>query len=305
MNPTVSAKRTKRPARGRRGAASGRAWRTVGRRRTPPFPPARDMPVQQRRFADVGVADERNERGRISRCATGPPRTPHVFERIAERRDAVGDAAPVDLEFRFTGSTRSDTAAQPREFGTGADEVRLAVPQLREFDLQFSFATARTLGKDVQDDGGAVDDRQVDHRFERGALPRPQIVEHEHFRRAQFPLRFARSRAPCRCRPGSPGQPSANAVSTRPAIWTPAASTSASNSAQFGRKRPPRILKVDGNDERALHLNHLWVGFGSGRVAPRVGVLPCGAGCRCAMSHASPWLYRGPGRSRIAASSRM
>ncbi len=78
------------------------------------------------------------------------------------------------LEFRFAGSARSDAAAQTGQVGADADEVRLPVAQLRELDLQLSFAAARVLREDVEDQHRAVDDRQRNDLLEIVALARPQ-----------------------------------------------------------------------------------------------------------------------------------
>ena len=57
---------------------------------------------------------------------------------------------------------------------------------MREFDLQFAFATARALREDIEDHHRAIDDRKRDRAFEIGPLTRPQIVEDENLRRAEF-----------------------------------------------------------------------------------------------------------------------
>jgi hypothetical protein len=77
----------------------------------------------------------------------------------AQERHARLDAAPIDLELRFTGTARPDATAEPRERRAVADEVRLTETQLREFDLQLPFATARTLREDIEDHHRTIDDR--------------------------------------------------------------------------------------------------------------------------------------------------
>ena len=148
-------------------------------------------PVEQRRLADVGVADQRDER--IAAAAGAPRRAlfAHDFELPAEQGHARGDLAPVDLELRFTGTTRTDAAAEPRERGARTDQIRLPVTQLRELDLQLSFARARVLREDVEDQHRAVDDRQRHDLLEVGALARAQIVEHHQHVGVEFRWRAA------------------------------------------------------------------------------------------------------------------
>jgi hypothetical protein len=66
-----------------------------------------------------------------------------------------------------------------------ADEVRLPVAQLREFDLQLPLAAACALREDVEDDHRAIDDRKGDDPLQARSLARPQVVEHEDLRRPE------------------------------------------------------------------------------------------------------------------------
>ena len=180
MKPTVSARRTLRPGRDV-GAAQRRIERRerlVGDERAFALPGPGE-PVEQRRLADVRVADERDERIAAAPAAPRLALLAHVVELALQQRDALLDLAAVDFELRFAGTARADAAAQPRERGARADQVRLAVAQLRELDLQLAFARARVLREDVEDEHRAVDDRQRDDLLEVRALARPQIVEHE------------------------------------------------------------------------------------------------------------------------------
>ena len=98
----------------------------------------------------------------------------------------MGDAAAIDLELRLAGPARADSAAQTREIRAGADQVRLAVAQLREFHLQLAVAAARVPRKHVEDDHRAVDDRDGNDELEVLALPRTEVVEDEHEVRTAF-----------------------------------------------------------------------------------------------------------------------
>jgi hypothetical protein len=90
------------------------------------------------------------------------------------------NAAAIDFELRFTGTARSDAAAESRKICADADQVRLTVAQLREFDLQLTFAAARMPREDIENQHRAIDDRHADDFFEILSLARAQIVEHKH-----------------------------------------------------------------------------------------------------------------------------
>src|SRR6185312_4933042 len=100
------------------------------------------------------------------------------------------DPPAIDLEFRFTGAARADAAAEPRQVRTYADEVRLAISQLRQFDLQLPFATARVTREDVENEHRPIDDRQGNDALEILALARSQIVEHQQQARVEFASAF-------------------------------------------------------------------------------------------------------------------
>jgi hypothetical protein len=80
----------------------------------------------------------------------------NLFDVAAELGDAMANSAPVTLQFRFTGASRIDTGAEPRQLRTSTGEVRKPVAILSELDLQAALARARMLRKDVQDNGCPV-----------------------------------------------------------------------------------------------------------------------------------------------------
>ena len=104
----------------------------------------------------------------------------HRIQLLLQMFDAQPDAAPVDLELGLAGAARADAAAQPGERVTRADEVRGAVPQLGELDLQFAFARPGVACEDIQDEHRPVDHAQVAERFfQGGALTRSQAIERD------------------------------------------------------------------------------------------------------------------------------
>ena len=150
-----------------------------------------------------------------------------------ERADALLDAPAIDLEFRFAGPARTDAAAQTRQIRADADQVRLPITQLGQFDLEFALAAARVPGEDVEDQHRAIDDRKRHDALEILALPRPQIVEDQHNSASRaFASSAISSALPL---PTSvEGSTASRRCTMRSTIRAPAALASASNSASSG-----------------------------------------------------------------------
>ncbi len=176
MKPTVSATRTYSP--GCEIHAPDR-WIERRKRLIRDEHVAACKRVEQRRLAGIGVADQCNQR-LVARGGT--PRfslTAHVFELAAQHADAALDAPAIDFEFGFTGSARTDAAAQSRKIGADADQIRLPIAQLRKLNLQLAFAAARVAREHVENQHRAIDDGHGNHFLEVLALARTQVVEHE------------------------------------------------------------------------------------------------------------------------------
>ena len=94
-------------------------------------------PVEQRRLARVGVADQRDRRGGLAAGA------PCVASRASRRGragraralDAAQQAPPVDLELRLTRTAGADATTLLAELRPAAAQPRQPVAQLRELDL--------------------------------------------------------------------------------------------------------------------------------------------------------------------------
>ena len=146
------------------------------------------QPVEQRRLAGVGVADQRHGRHRLLVPPLAQLRAAlaHLIDLALDRLDADADPPPIGLELRFARPARADAAAQPRQRGAGADEPRQQVLELRELDLPLAFARARAPGEDVEDELRPVDDLALELVFELAQLRGRQLVVEDHRRRRRL-----------------------------------------------------------------------------------------------------------------------
>ncbi len=129
-------------------------------------------PVEQRGLAGVGVAGDRHARDLVALAARalGVARRLHVGQLAAQLGDLGVDAATVGLDLGLTGTTATDAAtlrADPatglaRQVATPAAQALLHVAQLGQLDLRLALPALRVLGEDVEDQGGAVDDLDLD-----------------------------------------------------------------------------------------------------------------------------------------------
>ena len=142
-------------------------------------------PIQQRRLARIGVADEGDERDarELAAPAVQVAVLLHGVDLCFEVVDARVDAAAVDLEFRLAGAARADTAAEAREHESLAAEARQVVLELRELDLQLALPRAGALCEDVEDQCRAVDDLDAEHLLEIVLLRRRELVVEDQERR--------------------------------------------------------------------------------------------------------------------------
>ena len=125
-------------------------------------------PVEQRRLAGVGVADERHRADRRlpPRLALRCPLPGDAREAFLERLDADAEQAPVRFELRLAGAAQPDAALLPLEVRPAADEPRQLVLDLRELDLELAFGAARAQREDVEDEAHTVDDAALELRLE-------------------------------------------------------------------------------------------------------------------------------------------
>src|SRR5262249_20269687 len=101
---------------------------------------------------------------------------PHLLDVCTDGVDARTDAAAIRFELRLTGTSRANTAAEPRQRLARADESGQEIFQLRELDLQLAFTSPRTPRKDVENQLRAIDDLAADLFFDLLELRRRQFV---------------------------------------------------------------------------------------------------------------------------------
>jgi hypothetical protein len=85
----------------------------------------------------------------------------HALQGPGELPHAGADRAPVGLQLGLARSPGADTAAEALEVLPLPDQPRHQVGQLRQLHLQLALARACSLGEDVEDQRGPVDDLQT------------------------------------------------------------------------------------------------------------------------------------------------
>ena len=147
---------------------------------------AREL-VEQRRLAGVRVAGE-GDRRQVRALALGAldgAVGAHVVEPAAQRGDAVARQAAVGLDLglaRATGADAADAAARAEtlEVRPQAAHAGHVVLELGQLDLELALGRVGVAGEDVEDQRGAVEDRQVELGFEVALLARRQLVVGHH-----------------------------------------------------------------------------------------------------------------------------
>ena len=106
-----------------------------------------------------------------------------LLDLAAQLGDAGVDPAAVELDLRLTGAARADALAAggpatglARHRLTPAAQARQEVLQLGQLDLGLALPALRVLGEDVEDQGGAVDDLDLDDVLEGAALARGELA---------------------------------------------------------------------------------------------------------------------------------
>jgi hypothetical protein len=146
-------------------------------------------PVEQRRLAGVGVADQRDGRDRRPLAAgrLGATDALVVPEVGLELADPAHDALAVDLELGLARATTTDAGAAgdpatrlSRQRGAPAAQAGQHVGHLRELDLGLALPARRVLREDVEDHDGPVEDLLLDPLLEVALLRRRElVVEHD------------------------------------------------------------------------------------------------------------------------------
>ena len=93
-----------------------------------------------------------------------------------ERRDPVARQPAVGLDLGLAGTARADPAAEALQMRPQAAHPRQVVLQLGELDLELALGGVGVGGEDVQDDRGAIDDRDAERGLQVALLARGQLV---------------------------------------------------------------------------------------------------------------------------------
>ena len=152
--------------------------------------PGSGEPVEQGGLAGVGVAGDRDRRhlvavpvGALRLAARG-----HRLDLAAQLGHAVADAPPVQLDLGLTGAARAHPGAAGGDAATGlaghgvapAAQTGQQVLELGQLHLGLALAGLGVLGEDVQDQGCAVDDLDLDHVLQGAALTGAELpVDHD------------------------------------------------------------------------------------------------------------------------------
>ena len=138
--------------------------------------------VEERRFAGVGIADQRDRAKWNSIARITPQRTllTHFVDRLFNFRNPIANTATVGFEFLFARSPNSDAACAAARATTSAatalaakarhrcalsSQARQHVIELREFDLKLPFAAARVLRENIENELRAIDDAALGDLF--------------------------------------------------------------------------------------------------------------------------------------------
>jgi len=137
--------------------------------------------VEERAFAGVGIADERDggDRYGFATLALLAADAANGFERELEVINAALNAATIGFELGFAGPASADTAAELRHGFAAAGEARQHVFELGEFDLKLTFAGAGVAGKNVEDELGAVENPAGQCSFKVAQLRGREVVIEE------------------------------------------------------------------------------------------------------------------------------
>jgi len=132
--------------------------------------------VEQRGFARIGIADERDRPDRAfgPAAALHPAALPDVFDFLFETLNPPANDAAIHLEFLFAGSPNADAALLTHD-GTAARQSRQHVLKLGQFDLVLAFIGLRALRKNIENQLGAVNHLDAENFLQVDGLAGTQI----------------------------------------------------------------------------------------------------------------------------------
>ena len=116
--------------------------------------------VEQRRFAGIGVADQRGDRVRHARAAVAVELAPllDLVELRLDARDPLADQAAIDFELAFARpAEKAEAAALALQMCPAFHQPAALIGQMRQLDLERALLGVRPAAEDFQDQPGAVE----------------------------------------------------------------------------------------------------------------------------------------------------
>ena len=108
----------------------------------------------------------------------------YFHQLFLEHLDAFAEQPAVGFQLRFAGAAHANTAALTLQVGPAADQPGRQVLELRQFHLQLANVAARALGKNIEDQAGAVDHAAIKLALQIAFLDRAQGVVEQNQRGA-------------------------------------------------------------------------------------------------------------------------
>lgn len=107
-------------------------------------------------------------------------------ESLFEHGNPFAKQPAVRLQLGFSWSTQADPALLTLQVRPATHQPCCQMLQLSQFDLQLAFMTLGTLGKNIQDQGAAIDHPATEHLFQIALLTGRQLmIEHDNVRLMQ------------------------------------------------------------------------------------------------------------------------
>ena len=125
--------------------------------------------VEQRRFARVGIANQRDDRiGHLGARGTVQFAGLHDLVQLTPQLGhLLIDGAAVGLDLRLARTAhKAKATALPFQVGPGAHQTGPLIGQRRQFDLQHAFAGGGPVGEDFEDQAGAVQQFDLPRLFQ-------------------------------------------------------------------------------------------------------------------------------------------
>jgi len=135
--------------------------------------------IQERGFAGIGIADDGSQRpvATLTAHALRLTLTADAIEVTCYAIDAFLGFAAVGFQLGFTFTTaHTDTAGLAGQVRPKPGEAREQMLELRQLNLQFAFAGAGALGKNIENQRRAVEYLALEHLFQIAALGRRKLI---------------------------------------------------------------------------------------------------------------------------------